>query len=79
MPFQAMQMVEGKQPSTNRLIKQAMQRLSMLLMMLSKFPSRKSCFITSASLIQPAKINKEMMWGPSIVLAFITQMKRIWK
>ena len=31
----------------------------------------------SALLIQPAKINKEMTWGPSIVPVFITQMKRI--
>ena len=27
--------------------------------------------------IQPAKINKEMMWEPSTVLVFITQMTRI--
>lgn len=26
-----------------------------------------------------SKINKEMMWGPSTVLVFITQMTRIWK
>ena len=32
-------------------------------MMLIKFPSRKSCFIISVLSIQPAKINKEMMWG----------------
>ena len=35
-----------------------MRRLFMLLMMPIKFPSRKSCFITSALSIQPAKINK---------------------
>ena len=38
---------------------------------------KKSCFITSALSIQPAKINKEMMWEPSTVLVFITQMTRI--